>query len=239
MSRQEMVKKTPNPDKREDALSRERIIDAAIQLLDTSGERGLTFRALADALATGAGAIYWHVAHKNDLLTAACDAVLARTLQEAAGAATPHAALRAIARAVFEAIDAHPWVGSALTQSPGQLPHVRLLEQIGQQLRLLGVPHATQWVVACTLVNYIVGVGSQNAANAQFASQEGLERAHFLESMSNTWLALDPDEFGFTRSMAGYLRSHDDRADFLTGIDLILGGISPDTPDPAAPTSMQ
>ncbi|MBB5191173.1 AcrR family transcriptional regulator [Silvimonas terrae] len=223
-----MPRKNPSPDKREDALSRERIIEAAITLLDTSGESGLTFRALADALATGAGAIYWHIAHKNDLLTAVCDAVIARTLQAAggAGAATPHATVRAIALAVFEAIDAHPWVGSALTQAPGQLPHVRLLEHIGQQVRQLGVPEATQWVVACTLVNYMVGVGGQNAANAQFARQEGIERDGFLASMANTWLALDADEFGFTRSMATCLRTHDDRADFLTGIDLILRGIA-------------
>src|SRR3954470_15595882 len=47
-------------ERREDALSRERIVGAAIELLDVMGEGGLTFRALAAHLKTGPGAIYWH-----------------------------------------------------------------------------------------------------------------------------------------------------------------------------------
>ncbi len=41
---------------------------------------GLRSRALSERLATGPGAIYWHVANKSDLLTAACDAIIARTM---------------------------------------------------------------------------------------------------------------------------------------------------------------
>jgi hypothetical protein len=40
------------------------------------------------------------------------------------------------------------------------------------------------------------------------------------------WLRLDPDAYPFTRSVAGQLRAHDDRANFLVEIDLILGGIA-------------
>ncbi|GGP26862.1 TetR/AcrR family transcriptional regulator [Silvimonas amylolytica] len=221
-----MAKKTQSTEKREDSLSRERIIEAAIGLLDRSGESGLTFRALAETLATGAGAIYWHVANKGDLLTAACDTLIARTLAEAEhSATTPQTRIRAIALALFETMDAHPWTGSALTQAPGQLPGVRMLEHIGQQVRALGVPDDTQWVVACTLLNYIVGVGGQNAVNAQYARSQDIERDSFLEDMSEAWSALDADEFAFTRSMTGYLCKHDDREDFLAGIDLILSGL--------------
>ena len=34
------------------------------------------------------------------------------------------------------------------------------------------------------------------------------------------------DPIAFTRSMAGQLREHDDRADFVAGLDLILDGIA-------------
>jgi hypothetical protein len=43
--------------------------------------------------------------------------------------------------------------------------------------------------------------------------------------MSTAWSQLDPDQYPFTRSVAGQLRAHDDRMDFLAGIDLILRGI--------------
>lgn len=179
-----MVKKTHRSQRREQSLSRESIIEASIALLDGSGEGGLTFRALAERLATGPGAIYWHIANKSDLLTAACDAIVARTMNAPSGATPPDAAIRALALGLFDAIDAHPWVGSALTQAPGQLPMVRILERIGQQVGALGVPDDNQWATVSALLNYILGVGGQNAANGQFARAHGLDRSNFLGAVS-------------------------------------------------------
>ncbi len=220
-----MVHKARSSQRREESLSRDRIIEASIELLDSSGEGGLTFRTLSERLATGPGAIYWHIANKSELLTAACDAIVARTLNARAVGATPEATIRALALGMFDAIDAHPWVGSALTRAPGQLPMVRILERIGQQVRALGVPGDKQWAIVSALLSYILGVSGQNAANAQFARTRGLDRSDFLETVSTVWSQLDPDEYPFTRSVAGQLRAHDDRMDFLAGIDLILRGI--------------
>jgi hypothetical protein len=36
---------------------------------------------------------------------------------------------------------------------------------------------------------------------------------------------LDAKEYAFTRIVAGELRVHDDRAEFLAGIDLLLAGM--------------
>jgi AcrR family transcriptional regulator len=41
--------------RRPDALSKERIVEAAIEILDAEGESALTFRALTARLATAAG----------------------------------------------------------------------------------------------------------------------------------------------------------------------------------------
>ena len=220
-----MVKKPLRSQRREESLSRDRIIDASIELLDSSGEDGLTFRALSELLSTGPGAIYWHIANKSDLLNAACDAIVARTMQACKVGAKPQATIRTLALAMFDAIDAHPWVGSALATAPGQLPMVRILERIGHQVRALGVPNKKQWAVVGTLLNYILGVGGQNAANGQLARTRGLDRSDFLEALATMWSQLDPQEYPFTRSLAGKVRAHDDRMDFLAGIDLILKGI--------------
>jgi AcrR family transcriptional regulator len=210
--------------RREESLSRDRIIEEAIELLDDEGESGLTFRALAERLATGAGAIYWHIANKNDLLTAACDTVVARTMNETA-VTTPEATIRAVALGLFDVIDDHPWVGSALTSTPGLSPIVRILERIGQQIRALGVPDQQQWASAGALMAYILGVSRQNAANGQFARTRGLDRSEFLQAVSTAWSQLDPKEYPFTRTLGRQIRDHDDRVDFLAGIDLILLGI--------------
>ena len=213
------------PSRRADSLTRDAIIDAAIALLDTAGEGGLTFRALAARLATGAGAIYWHVADKDDLFTAASDAIVARAMQAAPPGDTPQAGIRAVALAMFEAMDAHPWLGSALSRAPGQLPTVRILERLGRQVDALGVPQDRQWMAACALLNYLLGVSGQNAANAVIAREKGLERAHFLDTLAGAWSRLDAQAFPFARKVAGQLRAHDDRADFLAGIDLIVHGM--------------
>jgi AcrR family transcriptional regulator len=224
MSRWSMAKRARGAQRREESLSRERIIEASIELLDSSGEEGLTFRALSEQLATGPGAIYWHIANKSDLLAAACDAVVARTINETV-VTTPEATIRAVALGLFDVIDEHRWVGSVLTSIPGLSPIVRVLEPIGQQIHALGVPDDQQWAAVGALMAYILGVSRQNAANGQLARKRGLDRSDFLEAVSTAWSQLDPKEYPFARSVAGQIRDHDDRVDFLAGIDLILRGI--------------
>jgi AcrR family transcriptional regulator len=220
-----MAKKAHSPRRREQSLSRDRIIEASIAILDSGGEDGLTFRILSERLATGPGAIYWHIASKSELVTAACDAIVAPAMNATLVGAAPEATIRDLALAMFDAIDAHPWIGSALTRAPGELPIVRILERIGQQVRALGVPDKEQWATVGALLNYILGVAGQNAANGQLGRTMGVDRSDFLEAVSIAWSQLDPDQYPFTRSVAGRLRAHDDRLDFLAGIDLILNGI--------------
>jgi len=211
--------------RREESLSRDRIVEAAIELLDQSGEEGLTFRALSVKLATGPGAIYWHIADKSELLTAACGAIVARTISAPSADEKPEEAIRNLALGMFDAIDDHPWVGSVLAGPEGQLPMVDILEPLGQRVATLGVSGERQWAVVGALLNYILGVGGQNAAHGQLARQRGLDRSDFLDAVATMWSRLDPDKYPFTRGVAAQMRDHDDRADFLAGIDLILGGI--------------
>jgi len=220
-----MAGKQRNSSRREQSLSRARIIEASIELLDIGGEGGLTFQTLSKRLATGPGAIYWHIDNKSDLMTAACDAIVAPVMAPPLMDATPEDVIRGVALGLFDAIDAHPWVGSALVHAVGRLPSARILERLGQQVRALGVSDDEQWATVSALLNYIFGVGGQNAANAQFARKHDLNRSTFLGEVSIAWLLLDPEEYPFTRSIAVQMRDHDDRVDFLAGIDLILKGI--------------
>ncbi|MFC0434272.1 TetR/AcrR family transcriptional regulator [Kutzneria buriramensis] len=207
---------------RADALSKERIVEAAIEILDTEGESALTFRALTARLATGSGAIYWHVANKNELLAATTNDVIARVMT--VGDAEPHDAIRAIALGMFDAIDAHPWVGAQLSREPWQLAMLRIFEAVGGPLRRLGVPERAQFNCASALVNYILGVAGQNAANARLVTA-GTDRTAFLGGLADQWARLDAEEYPFVRQIAAGLPEHDDREQFLAGIDLILAGI--------------
>jgi AcrR family transcriptional regulator len=228
-----MAPRTRQAERREDALSRERIVDAAVELLDVAGESGLTFRALTTRLRTGPGAIYWHVANKDELLAAATDAVLAGAMAAGAGGGTPAEAVHTLAVGVFDAIDAHPWIGSQLARIASQPATLQIFERLGRQVQAIGVPDTAQFDAASALLNYILGVAGQNAANAR-AQAPGTDRNDVLAAVSAAWAALDPAAYPFTRKVAGRLRDHDDREQFLAGIDLILAGIASLARSPAA-----
>jgi AcrR family transcriptional regulator len=61
---------------RADGLSIERIVDAALAVVDTEGLDALTVRRLADDLATGSASLYRHVASRDELLVLLVDHVL-------------------------------------------------------------------------------------------------------------------------------------------------------------------
>ncbi|MER6220859.1 TetR family transcriptional regulator [Streptomyces sp900105755] len=240
-----MATRTRRAQRRTDALSRERIVEAAVELLDTAGESGLTFRALTERLATGPGAIYWHVANKDELLAAATDAVVAAAVapgaavedppspsEEAGTPASPQDGIRIVALGLFDAIARHPWLAkqlaAQLSRSPWGTVTPRIFESIGQQVRALDVPESSWFTVTSALVHYILGAAGQNAVNTAIgrALPPGVDRAGFLDTVSTAWEELDPDAFPFTRAVADQIRGHDDREQFLAGIDLVLAGIA-------------
>ena len=179
---------------------------------------------LTARLATGSGAIYWHVADKNELLAAATEDILARVMAKVAGRAEPREAIRDLALGVFDAIDAHPWVGAQLSREPWRPAALTIFEGIGGRLQMLGVPERAQFDAWSALVSYILGVAGQNAANARLLPRD-TDRSTFLATVAARWAQLDPAEYPFGRQVATQLREHDDREQFLAGIDLILAGI--------------
>jgi AcrR family transcriptional regulator len=220
-----MAPKTKRTERRADALSKERIVETAMEILDADGESALTFRALAARLATGSGAIYWHVANKNDLLAATTGDVIARVMTEVVSGAEPREAIRAMASGVFDAIDAHPWVGAQLSREPWQTAVLQIFEGFGGQLQALGVPERAQFDCASALLNYVLGLAGQYAAAARLLPPE-TDRSAFLATVAARWVQLDPAEYPFVHQVATQLPEHDDREQFLAGIDLILAGIT-------------
>lgn len=66
------MKRPPRP-----PLTRDRVLDAALALVDAGGERALSMRAVAAALGVEAMSLYRYVADKEDLLLGVADRVIA------------------------------------------------------------------------------------------------------------------------------------------------------------------
>lgn len=213
---------THKSSRRSDALTRERIVEATIEILDTTGENGLTMRAVTAHLATGRGAIYHHVSSKDELLAAAADGVIGQVAARVE-VNDPVAALRALSLGIFDAIDAHPWVGTQLSREPFQLAVLRIWKGIGEQLSKLGVTGAARSDAGSALANYVLGATAQYAAGARRALDDAARR-DYLQTLAVQWEQLDGDLL--VQESAALLREHDDREQFMAGVDIFLAGIT-------------
>ncbi|GCE00829.1 TetR/AcrR family transcriptional regulator [Embleya hyalina] len=227
-----MATRTGRPQRRNQVLSRERIIETAIELLDAGGESALTTRALTERLSTGSGAIYYRAGSRDELLDTATETVVTAALaaKPAGAAATPEDEIRTVALALFDAIAEHQWLATRLTLQIVRKPFgpvtVGIFERIGRQVGALGVPQASWFDAASTLVHYILGAVSQNARIDGDTSTVQPDRAEFLEATATAWQALAPEDYPFMHAIVGRIREHDDREQFLTGIAIVLDGLT-------------
>jgi AcrR family transcriptional regulator len=279
----DMVMRTRQSQRRRQVLSRERIVETAIELLDAGGEGALTVRALTERLSTGAGAIYHHVGNMNELGQAATETVIADALPwpvasgggagESGGAEEtgkagragesgragevgesgrvgevggsrgprerPEDRIRAVALGLYDAATEHSWLASRLaaqlTREPWGAVTPRIFESMGRPLRDLGVPRGDWFTTTSTLVHYVLGATSQNAQAADDVPGDAPPdteevRAAFLDTASRAWRDLDPEEYPFLHDIADQMRAHEDRAQFLAGVDLILAGVTASRP---------
>ncbi|HWS36589.1 MAG TPA: TetR/AcrR family transcriptional regulator C-terminal domain-containing protein [Actinoplanes sp.] len=207
-------------------LSRDVVVSAAVELLDEHGERGLTFKLLTERLRTGAGAVYWHVANKDELVRMATDQVIGSVvagLGDEPGAGAEQR-IRTLALAVYDTLDRHTWAASHVVAAHG-MPHtMRLLERIGGLVAATGLPEDRHFAVATAIFLYLTSVTAQDAGRAITAGPDA-SRDDLLQQEAERWAALDPAEFPFVTRIAPDLGRHDDRDQFRTGLDLLLDGL--------------
>ena len=100
-------------------LSRERILQAALALVDEGGIDSLSMRKLGQKLGFEAMSLYNHVENKDDVIDGILDLVLAEGELPSANGVWD-AALRESAISVHAALQRHPWA-CALVMAPGHI----------------------------------------------------------------------------------------------------------------------
>jgi AcrR family transcriptional regulator len=107
---------------RQALLTRERIVDAALALVDAEGLEALSMRRLASELGVQGPSLYNHFPTKSDILDAVADAVISRVSLDVLSSLDWASALRAWARSYHAVLVAHPNVVPVLAQGPGRRP---------------------------------------------------------------------------------------------------------------------
>jgi AcrR family transcriptional regulator len=209
--------------RRREALSRAGIISAAIEILDGGGEQELTARAVTRRLATGRGAIYHHVSGMGDLLAAAAEAVVAAAIAPVGDDSSPRTSLYEFAGGLFDAIAEHPWAGAQLARDPFQAAVLMIWKRIGVSLQQLGLSGPARSDAGAALVSYVFGAAAQYAAGSARALDDN-DRQRFLDELATRWTDQDGDDV--VREASADLRDHDDREQFLAGVEIFLRGIA-------------
>jgi AcrR family transcriptional regulator len=137
-------------------LSRERILAAALELVDEQGIEALSMRKLGQALGYEAMSLYNHVANKDDLLNGILDLVLAEMEPPDPKGGLP--AIRASALSAHEALKRHPWAATMLMSPSGIRPaRLRYMEGLLGCLRGTGFSAETTYHAYHVLDAHIIG----------------------------------------------------------------------------------
>ncbi len=206
------------------------VLTAAVALLDEAGEPALTFRALAARLSTGVGSIYWYVASKEELLDRATDHVMGSVLTEIdaqAGSDDPIDDLRMMAVTLFDAIVVRPWLAAYFMRNTNvQGNSLRLFEKLGQQTLRLELTARQRFQAASTIVSIVVGTAADLGQEPPQEVIDGsVTRDEYLDRFAETWRALDSAEYPFVHEIIDEFAGHDDKDQFLAGLDLTLAGL--------------
>jgi AcrR family transcriptional regulator len=202
-----------------EALSRERIVDAAAAVADANGLAGVSMRSVGKQLGVEAMSLYHHISGKEQLLDELADWVF-RRVELPAPDARWRDGMRARARSARSVLSAHPWgltlVESRRAAGPAVLTHhdavLGCLRRDGFSVRTAA--HAFSVIDA-----YVYGF----VLTEQRLPFEPDERVEDYVAE----LALPAGEFPYLMEMAGEMIVGQDYAfgdEFEHGLELILDG---------------
>jgi AcrR family transcriptional regulator len=191
-------------------LSRERILQAALDVADESGIEALSMRKLARTLGFEAMSLYNHVANKDDVIDGILDLVFDET-ELPSGDGPWDAALRR-----------HPWA-CALSMAPGHIRPRRLLymDALLAQLREAGFDADATYHAYHVLDAHIFGFSLW--ANSHSYTPAGA--ANFAERFDQL---IPPDTYPYLNEHGRQHFAegpHHDVSAFEVGLDLILDGL--------------
>jgi AcrR family transcriptional regulator len=163
-------------------LNRERILAAALELVDEQGIDALSMRKLGQALGYEAMSLYNHVANKDDLLDGILDLVLAEMEPPDPEGGLP--AIRAAAVSAHEALKRHPWAAGMLL-APGRVrpARIRAMDALLGALRHAGFSPETTYHAYHVLDAHIVGFSLWASTHGKMPEHIEDVRAWFEETI--------------------------------------------------------
>jgi AcrR family transcriptional regulator len=207
------------------ALSKDSIVQAAIEVLETEGVDGLSMRLVAKHLGTGAASLYVHVANKDELLELIFDELISQVPIPEPDPDRWQEQLREMAVNVRNVLRANSQVAlSGLARIPTSYKSLTAAEGTLAILKAGGLSTKVISLAADLLALYIIGgVFEESLYERRGLGEDDIEA--YVAQIQAFYAALPPDRFPIMTSMAGALTEGDGDERFLFGLDVIIAGL--------------
>jgi AcrR family transcriptional regulator len=202
-------------------LSRNRILQAALKLVDEGEIESLTMRKLGQELGFEAMSLYNHVDNKDEVLDGILDLVLGES-EPPSPTGDWDAAIRTSAISVHGALRRHPW-SCTLVMAPGRIRPARLryMDLLLGRLREAGFSAETTYHAYHVLDGHIFGFSLWETSHFYTAEEAANFEAKFAQ-------VITADAYPYLHEHAQQHFSegpHHDVSAFELGLDLILDGL--------------
>jgi AcrR family transcriptional regulator len=226
-----------------DTLTREQIVRAAIEILDTEGVEGLSMRRLGTRLGSAATAVYWHVKSKDDLVVLAGDEVWAEVELPDPGEVGWRPAATAMAGDTRAMITRHPWLVTAMSTQlmygPGKARRDDHSLAVFETAGFVGVDADN---ASKTVLTYVLGTALSEVAEAAWRARLRRNGGNEEEQMRDTMTRASEIAMRFPRlrarleawEEAGATAPPDES--FELGLQTILDGLEAQLAARPAPT---
>ena len=216
-----MATVTDQAAKHRERLTRERIVDAALRVMDDEGLDALTMRRVARELGVEAMSLYNHVRDKDDLLDGVRERILAGfpfpELDEDDWFETG----RRIARAWRQLLKSHPDALELLAEKhapPTSTDALRPMELALEVLRNIGVPDCDAMKVFHAFGGYIQGF-------VMMERQMDFGKGPEAGEVGRMVAAISGEELPCVAAALPYLAENDPDEQFAFGLDLLFEGL--------------
>jgi len=203
-------------------LTRERVLQAAVELADRDGIENLSMRKLGQELGVDAMALYRHVRGKDDLLDGVVEVVIGEIERPEPGEDWK-ASLRELIMAARRVMLRHPWAPRILedrgTAGPAALAHINAV--LGTLLAggfSMDTAHHALHVLSSRIFGF-----HQDLFDDSGRAPDPETQAMVVRSLAVSYPSLA--ELAAAASHDGGLGACDDDVEFAFGLDLILGGL--------------
>jgi AcrR family transcriptional regulator len=205
------------------SLDREKIVTAAIRIIDVEGANALSLRRLGSELGSGATSVYRHVRDKEELISLAFDAITGEIPLPDPGTAWEDA-LVASAHGVREVFQRHRGfvlvIGRRSVLGPCTLD---LLERLLGILRTGGFPDVAAYHAVSVIANYVTGFTVLEILPG-LRGAPGAGVPEYRELLDTYVRRLPPDSYPNAAAVAPQVVGRDDQ-DFAYGVRAIVAGI--------------